>query len=130
MTWMEHSAKWRRQATALVCALALVLHIALMALGAMGPPASGSGAARVHAHYAASAAGHDAGSPGDHPGHKPPCCILSVCPGLPGPPANFALTLLPAPEARPLAFRVGHHFAAQPSPLLPPVGARAPPALA
>jgi len=126
MLWIEHSAKWRRQATALVSALALALHIVAMALGAMGPPTSG-GAAQIHAHHAASATEHDASSPLEDPGHKPPCCILSVCPGLPGPPADFALACLPAPEARTLVFRVGPHLAPEPSPFLPPVGARAPP---
>lgn len=125
MTWMEHSAEWRRRATALVSALVLVLHIVAMAVGAIGLPAS-DGAAQVHGHHTA-AAEHDAGSPTEDLGHKPPCCILSVCPGLPGLPDDHALTCLPAPEARMLIFQVGLEFAAQPSPLLPPVGARAPP---
>ena len=126
MRQLEKKAGGARQATALVSALALLLHIVFMALGAMGPPALDGGAAQVHAHHAASA-GQDADDPSDHPGHKPPCCILSVCPGLPGPPADCAMAFLTAAEARPLVFRLGRDFAAQPSPLLPPVGARAPP---
>ena len=127
MTWMEHSTKWRRRATALVSALALVLHIVFMALGAIGPLAPDGEAAQIHAHHSASTAEDDTDSPGNHPGHKPPCCILSVYPGLPGPPADCAMAFLPAPEARPLLFLLGRDYAAQPSPLLPPVGARAPP---
>jgi hypothetical protein len=130
MTWMEHSAKWRRQATALVCALALVLHIALMALGTMGPPASGSGAARVHAHHAASAAGHNAGSPTGSPGREPPCCILSICPGLPGPPLDHVLAFLPGREAHAAVYGAARPTAVPRIPQLLPVGSRAPPALA
>ena len=80
MIGMEHSAKWRRQATALVSALALVLHIVFMALGALGLGALDGKADQVQAHHAASTARHDADSPAKSPGHKPPCCILGVCP--------------------------------------------------
>lgn len=126
MTWIKHSAKWRRQATALVSALALVLHIVFMSLGAMGPPAFDREAAQVHAHHAASTAEHDADDPPNSPGHKPPCCILSVCPGLPSPPVDRVVAFLPLREAH----AVGRPIAVPRLFYLFPVGARAPPALA
>lgn len=129
MAWMERSAKWRRQATALVSALALVLHIAAMALGTMGPSAFGGETAQVHAHHAAFAE-HDAGGPADSPAHKPPCCILSVCPGLPGPPTDHILAFLPGREAGAAVYGTGRPMAEPRIPLLLPVGARAPPARA
>ncbi len=130
MTWMEHSAKWRRQATALVSALALVLHIVFMALGAIGPLAFDGDAVQVHAHHAASAAEHDADSPAKSPEHKPPCCVLSVCHGLPSPPIDHALAFLPRRDAHAAVYGTDRSVAAARIPPLLPVGARAPPALA
>jgi len=130
MTWMEHSAKRRRQATALVSALALALHVVLMALGALGPLAPDGEAAQVHAHHAASTAERDAGSPAKSPGHKPPCCILSICPGLPGPPIDHILAFLPRREAHAAVYGAARPMAVPRIPQLLPVGARAPPALA
>jgi len=130
MTWKEHSARWRRQTTALVSALALVVHVVLMALGAMGPPAFDTEAAQIHAHHAASTAQHDADSPAQSPGHKPPCCILSMCPGLPGPPVDHVLAFLPGRAAHAAVYGPDHPMAGPRIPQLLPVGARAPPALA
>ena len=130
MTWMEHSAKWRRQATALVSALALVLHIVFMALGAIGPLAFDGETAEIHAHHAASTAQHDADSPTEGPEHKPPCCILSGCPGLPSPPIDHILACRPGREAHAAIYGTDHPMAVARIPQLLPVGARAPPALA
>jgi len=130
MTWMEHSAKWRRQATALASALALVLHIVFMSLGAMGLPAFDREAAQVHAHHAAPTAEHDADGPAHSPDHKPPCCILSVCPGLPGPPVDHILAFLPRREAHAAVYGPGRFLPVPRLFHLLPVGARAPPALA
>ncbi|WP_262268339.1 hypothetical protein [Microvirga yunnanensis] len=130
MTWIEHSARWRRQATALVSALALALHIVFMALGTLGPLAPDGEAAQVHTHHAASTAERDAGGPTKSPEHKPPCCILSVCPGLPGPPIDHILTYLPRREAHAAVYGTRRPMAGARIPQLPPVGARAPPALA
>jgi len=130
MTWMEHSARWRRQVTALVSALALVLHIVFMALGALGLGALDGKAAQVHAHHAASTARHDADSPAKSPGHKPPCCILGVCPGLPGPPVDHVVAFLPGREAHAAVYGPDRLIAVARIPQLLPVGARAPPALA
>lgn len=130
MTWMEHSAKWRRQATALVSALALVFHIVFMALGVRGPLAFDGGGAQVHAHHAASAARHDEDSPAKSPEHKPPCCILSVCPGLPSPPIDHVLAFLPGREAHAAVYGTDRLMTVARIPQLLPVGARAPPALA
>jgi hypothetical protein len=130
MTWMERSAKWRQQATALVSALALVLHIVFMALGAMGLSLPRDGASRVHAHHAASAAEHGPDNPAKSPEHKPLCCILSVCPGLAGPPIDHVLAFLPRRDAHAAVYGTDRPLAAARIPQLLPVGARAPPALA
>ncbi|WP_445500701.1 hypothetical protein [Microvirga sp. G4-2] len=121
--------------TALVSALALFLHVVLMALGTMGPPLPRDGTpllrdggSRVHAHHAASTARHDADSPAKSPEHKPPCCILSVCPGLPGPPVDHVLACLPGREAHAAVYGPDRLIAVARIPQLLPVGARAPPA--
>jgi len=116
--------------TALVSALALVLHIVFMALGALGLGALDGKAAQVHAHHAASTARHDADSPAKSPGHKPPCCILGVCPGLPGPPVDHVVAFLPGREAHAAVYGPDRLIAVARIPQLLPVGARAPPALA
>jgi len=113
--------------TALVSVLALVLHIVAMASGAMAPPASGGGDAEVHAHHVTSVPDHDAGSPADGLEHKPPCCILSLCPGLPGPPVSHVEAYQPQQSAGVLVFEADAATAAPRILLLRPVGARAPP---
>lgn len=117
------------QATALVPVFALLVHIVAMAFGAMGPPAPGGETAQVHTHHSASATEHDAGGPSEDPGHKPPCCVLSVCPGLPGPPIDHVLADLPQRTAGVLLFEADAAPAAARL-LLRPVEARAPPARA
>src|SRR5690349_6471432 len=118
-----------RQITALVPVFALLLHIAAMALGAMGPLGPGSETTQLHAHHSASASQPGADGPSADPDHKPPCCILSVCPGLPGPPTGHALAYLPRETADVVFF---DHDAVPTTPRLRlrPGGARAPPALA
>jgi len=116
-----------RRTAALVSALALLFHIAVMALGAGQPPSLGSGITRAHAH-------HDmkdgASAPAEAAGHKAPCCILSVCPGLPFPPLVYALDFLPDRTAGASVHWAGRAMTVSRLPLLPPVGARAPPMLA
>jgi hypothetical protein len=117
------------RATALVPVFALLVHIVAMALGAMGPPAPGGEIAQVHTHHSASAAGHDADGSAEDPEHKPPCCILSVCPGLPGPPVAHVLADLAQRASGALLFE-SHDAPTATRLLLGPLGARAPPALA
>ena len=131
MRQKEHRAGWLRRMAALGAALALLFHIAAMSLGVGRLPDLGNEGAQahVHAHHATPAADHGPALPENDAGHKPPCCILSVCPGLPLPPADHVLAFLPQPEAGALAYGLVLVMAVPHLPLLPPVGARAPPAL-
>jgi hypothetical protein len=121
----EQGTGWVHRAAALASVLALVLHVVAMAFGAAGPPAPSGETAQVHAHRAASV-DHDAGGPSEDPGHKPPCCILSICPGLPSPPVHQVQAYLPQRTAGAPVFEADAVMAV-PRILLRTVGARAPP---
>lgn len=119
MKQMVHRAGEPQRAAALVAALALLFHIATMAFGIGRLPNMDPAIAGAHARNTASKADHD-------PGHKPSCCILSVCPSLPPPSLDPTLARLPQPDTCTLTY--GFVQATVPCiPLLPPVGARAPP---
>jgi hypothetical protein len=123
---LEQGTGWIRRATALASVLALAFHIVAMAFGAMDPPAPGGEITQVHSHHSASTAEHDAGGPSANPGHKPPCCVLSICPGLPAPPVDHVLAYLPQRTAAASVLEADAAPAAVRPPLRP-VGARAPP---
>jgi hypothetical protein len=127
MSWMRHEAWGIRKATAVSSILALVFHVAVMALGAGRMPAVAPGAGGVHAQHGHAKAGHGTDLPKESAAHKAPCCILSLCPGLPGPPAVSADACLPQPEAVALVFQMRAHPVQPRISLFRPVGARAPP---
>lgn len=129
MRQTQHRAEWIRQAVALVSALALLFHIGVMAAGAGRLPdvVTGSAQALAHAHHAASAAEHEPDLPKGRAEHLPPCCILSVYPGLPTPPTGHTLVVRPRPEATVLVYRRVEPMSALNLAQFSPVGARAPP---
>ncbi|MBB3020832.1 hypothetical protein FHR70_003920 [Microvirga lupini] len=122
---------WCRQATALVAALSLILHVGLMALATQPPslPAFGGADFARHVHYSGDANGSHHDRPGTTAGHAKPCCILSHVNGMPAPPAAslpippYAIPSVPDFEDR-------SPSGAARSLTSYPVGARAPPALA
>ena len=122
-------ARGLRRATSFACVLALLVHIVAMGFGAMGSPGGDIELAQAHAHHSALVAGSEAKQPPAQPQHEPPCCILSLCPGMPGPsgasapvdlPPETGLAIVSERDAAPATARL----------LLSPLGARAPPALA
>ncbi|MEE1609875.1 hypothetical protein [Microvirga sp. CF3016] len=122
-----HRAEWIHQAVALVSALALLFHIGAMAAGAGPLPdvVTGSAQALDHAHH--TAAEHAPDVPEGRAEHVPPCCILSVCPGLPAPPTDHTLMVRPRPEATVLVYRRVVPTSAPSLARFSPVRARAPP---
>jgi hypothetical protein len=118
-----------RQATAFVSILALILHIAVMAFTAGRLPEVSREADGIHAHHGRPAADHNADIPKGDAAHKAQCCILSICPGLPGPPAGHGDACLPDPQAIVVVFSTNPTAAAPRVLLFRSVGARAPPVM-
>jgi hypothetical protein len=122
---------WSRQATALVAALSLVLHVGLMALATRPPPLPSIErvASAQHAHPSGDADGAHRDDHGTTAGHAKPCCILSSINGMPAAPLG---TLLLPPRAVSSVRHFGNRAPSGPGRFLTfyPVGARAPPASA
>ena len=127
----RHMRVWSRQATALIAALSLVLHVALMALATQPPlpPSIGLAASARHAHHSGDADGSHREDHGTTAGHAKPCCILSSVNAMPAAPAG---NLLLPPDAVPSVPHFGDQSAFGDLRFLSPypVGARAPPAFA
>lgn len=118
-----------RRAAAFMAAFALLFHATAMATSPGDLPGSApiGTHAQVHAHHLSSGADRGPDNPKDGKGHKPHCCILSVCPGLPLLASDHVLAFLTQREDNPLAYGAVGAQDIPPLPLLSPVGARAPP---
>ena len=124
----RHVRIWSRQATALVAALSLALHVGLMAL-ATQPPSLLSIERAVpaqHVHHSGDADDTHHKGHGSTAGHAKPCCILSYVNGMPAAPS--ASLLLP-PHSVPSVLDFGDETRSGAARFLAsyPVGARAPP---
>lgn len=116
-----------RQAAALASAVALIFHVVVMALAAGRGPEIGPVPSGVHAHHAQPSTDRGAKAPEQHAMHKAPCCILSLYPGLPGPPDDYIGAFLPKTPAVLFDFETSRAPAARRNRHVHPVGARAPP---
>ena len=127
----RHVRIWSRQATALVAALSLILHVGLMALATHSPslPSIERAASARHVHHSDDADGSYQDEYGTTAGHAKPCCILSYVNSVPT--APLASLLLP-PHAVPSVRDFGDETQSDTARFLAfyPVGARAPPASA
>ncbi|MBD2749664.1 hypothetical protein IC232_23580 [Microvirga sp. BT688] len=118
-----------RGAAALASAMSLVIHIALMSIGAGRQMPAAPTAGKMSLHHSHDAGGHGPSEPVKDTRHVPACCILSQITGSSPPPSTGHLS-------PPLATAIVVTFVGAPGPaairILPsyPVGARAPPASA
>jgi len=131
---MDHNRHMRirsRQATALVAALSLILHVGLMALSArpQSSPSIDREASVHHGHRPGDADGSRPEGHGRTGAHGKPCCILSYLGGMPAPPFDGWRI-----RVRPVVSFPGYEslasVGAAPFNKLYPVGARAPPSAA
>lgn len=118
-----------RGAAALASAMSLVIHIALMSIGAGRQMPAAPTAGTMSLHHPHDAGGHGPSEPVKDTRHVEACCILSQILGLSPPPSTGHLS-------PPIATAIVVTFVGAPGPaairILPtyPVGARAPPASA
>lgn len=122
---------WSRQATALVAALSLILHVGLMALATQPPslPSFGGADSARHVHHSGDADGSHQDRHGTAAAHAKPCCILSHVNGMPAAPAA-SLPIPPYAVPSVPDFEDRTPSRAAQSLTFYPVGARAPPASA
>ena len=121
---------WSRQATALVAALSMALHVGLMAIATQAPslPSFDRADSARHVHPSGDADGSHQDRHGTTVGHAKPCCILSHVNGMPAAPS--ASLIPPYAISSVLVFDDETRSGAARSLAFYPVGARAPPALA
>lgn len=127
MRQAAHGTGWGRQAAALASAVALIFHVVVMALAAGRGPDIDHALSRVHAHHPQQTTDRGTEAPKEGTTHKAPCCILSLCPGLPGPPSDYICAFLPEPPASQFVFETSQAPEPYHDRHFHPVGARAPP---
>ncbi|WP_372441142.1 DUF2946 family protein [Microvirga arvi] len=123
--WPSRKVLSVTRAAAFASVMSLIIHIALMSLGAgramPAPPTAGT----VSLHHSHDAGGHGPSEPVKDAGHVQACCILSQIPGLSAPPSTGPWPLSLATTVVTFVGAAGPADVRIPPPY--PVGARAPP---